>query len=84
MTAAKANYEGVAKLFMNGRSQAVRLPSACRFDGVEVYIKKVGDDVILSPRPKNWDTFFASTQRTSSDFMRNREDTPPQVRVELK
>ena len=38
-----------AKLFMNGRSQAVRLPKEFRFNGDEVYIKKVGDAVVLIP-----------------------------------
>ena len=49
-----------AKLFHNGRSQAVRLPSAYRFEGTEVYIRKDPDtgDVILSPRPPDWTGFF--------------------------
>jgi len=38
-----------AKLFMHGRSQAVRLPKECRFVGVEVKVIKVGDRVILEP-----------------------------------
>ena len=51
-----------AKLFMNGRSQAVRLPAAFRFDASEVFIRKdpVSGDVILSRRPPNWDGFFAA------------------------
>jgi antitoxin VapB len=51
----------VAKIFTNGRSQAVRLPSAYRFDAKEVYIRRdpETDDVILSRRPENWDDFFA-------------------------
>ena len=50
-----------AKIFMNGRSQAVRLPAKYRFDAKEVFIRqdaKTGD-VILSRRPDNWDSFFA-------------------------
>lgn len=49
-----------AKVFMNGRSQAVRLPAQFRFDTDEVYIRqddKTGD-VILSKRPNDWDEFF--------------------------
>jgi antitoxin VapB len=49
-----------AKLFKNGRSQAVQLPSDFRFDGTEVYIRrdsKTGD-VILSRRPHSWTDFF--------------------------
>jgi antitoxin VapB len=45
-----------AKLFMNGRSQAVRLPKEFRFDGDEVFIKKVGDVVILIPYHAPWKT----------------------------
>lgn len=45
-----------AKIFNNGRSQAVRLPAAYRFEGTEVFIRKDPDtgDVILSRRPTNW------------------------------
>ncbi len=50
----------VAKLFINGRSQAVRLPAAYRFDTKEVFIRQdpVTGDVILSRRPASWDDFF--------------------------
>lgn len=50
----------VAKLFTNGRSQAVRLPAACRFDTREVFIRKDAQtgDVILSRKPATWDGFF--------------------------
>jgi antitoxin VapB len=41
-----------AKLFQNGRSQAVRLPKAFRFEGDEVYIKRVGNGVLLIPKSK--------------------------------
>ena len=52
----------VAKLFSNGRSQAVRLPAACRFDTKEVFIHKDQQtgDVILSRKPATWDDFFAA------------------------
>lgn len=53
-----------AKLFTNGRSQAVRLPAAFRFDTKEVFIRqdpKTGD-VILSRKPTTWDGFFAALQ----------------------
>lgn len=51
-----------AKLFMHGRSQAVRLPKAFRLPGQEVEVFRQGDDVVLRPlkRPKiNWDEFWA-------------------------
>lgn len=51
-----------AKLFTNGRSQAVRLPAAFRFEGKEVFIRQDAEtgDVILSRRPENWDSFVAA------------------------
>ncbi len=52
-----------AKLFMNGQSQAVRLPAQFRFPGVEVYIRKDErtGDVILSKRPPSWDNFLKAS-----------------------
>lgn len=43
-------FEGTAKVFNNGNSQAVRLPKECRFDDAEVIVKKVGDAVTLLPK----------------------------------
>ena len=78
------DFEGTAKLFMNGRSQAVRLPVECRFEGTEVYIRKVGDTVVLAPRPANWDAYFASADRPTDDFMATRVDLAPESREFLK
>ena len=58
-----------AKLFENGRSQAVRLPKECRFDGNEVAIDKVGDVVILMPKDHKWFGFLNSLELFSDDFM---------------
>lgn len=44
-----------AKVFMSNRSQAVRLPKEFQFDTQEVYIRREGDNVILSPRPAEWE-----------------------------
>ncbi len=51
-----------AKIFVNGRSQAVRLPAAYRFDTKEVFIRQDAEtgDVILSRKPPNWDGFLAA------------------------
>ncbi len=59
-----------AKLFINGRSQAVRLPAAYRFDAKEVFIRQDAEsgDVILSRRPTTWDDFFAAAQRAHVDL----------------
>ena len=73
-----------AKLFSNGRSQAVRLPSEFRFQGSEVYIRQdpTTGDVILSRRPETWDDFFRlrDEAKVPEDFMADRRDAPPQER----
>jgi antitoxin VapB len=62
-----------AKIFITGRSQAVRLPREYRFEGSEVYIRRdpATGDVVLSRRPENWDGFFAldATTQVPADFM---------------
>ncbi len=62
-----------AKIFQNGRSQAVRLPKEFRFKGKEVYIHKEGQNVILSEKPDSWKEFFFSDKKPTSDFMAERE-----------
>lgn len=69
-----------AKIFMNGRSQAVRLPKECRFDCDEVYVEKQGDKVIISALRPVWDEFFDAVSVFGDDFLTNREDLPPQER----
>lgn len=63
----------VAKLFMNGRSQAVRLPVAFRFDADEVFIRQDPEtgDVILSRKPESLDGFFAALEGADvpADFL---------------
>lgn len=73
----------VAKIFQNGRSQAVRLPREFRFEEDEILIRKEGDNVILSPRPKSWEAFFNETPLPSEDFMPSREDSPAQTREDI-
>ena len=72
-----------AKLFMNGRSQAVRLPKDFRFDGDQVYIKKVGNAVILIPYHDPWNMLVDSLQLFSTDFMEKYEQPPIQDREDL-
>lgn len=69
-----------AKIFMNNRSQAVRLPKEFQFKTREVFIRKVGDDVILSPRPKDWSELLSSEAAASEEFMKNVEKLPVQER----
>ena len=73
-----------AKLFQNGRSQAVRLPAEFRFEGLEVYVRRdsATGDVILSRRPDSWQGFFdlLSTIEVPDEFLADRADSPPQRR----
>jgi len=57
-----------AKVFMSGRSQAVRLPKQYRFDGDEVLIKRVGDAVVLLPRTSTWEPLFRSLDEFEPGF----------------
>jgi len=72
-----------AKLFRNGRSQAVRLPVEYRFEGSEVYIRRdPSGDVVLSRRPESWQDFFQfmKSVEVPEDFLSDRRDAPPQKR----
>ncbi len=68
-----------AKIFMNNRSQAVRLPKDFQFNTSEVFIRKQGDEVVLSPRPSDWSAYLASPG-ASEEFMEGVEDLPMQER----
>jgi antitoxin VapB len=73
-----------AKIFLNGRSQAVRLPKEYQFSGKDVYIQKIGDAVILVPRNKAWETFIHGLNNFSSDFLQEgRDQGTDQVRDKL-
>ena len=69
-----------AKIYMNGRSQAIRLPAEFRFTGREVFIEKQGDAVIIRPKPTGWDDFFARPSKVPADFLEERNDLPPEER----
>ena len=58
-----------AKVFENGRSQAIRLPKECRFTSDEVMVNKIGDIVILLPKQNKWDSFMRAIDMFSDDFM---------------
>jgi len=65
---------------MNNRSQAVRLPKEFQFKTQEVFIRKEGGDVILSPRPLDWSSYLTEGPVASSSFMEEIEDLPVQER----
>jgi len=65
-----------AKIFQNGRSQAVRLPKEFRFEGDEVFVHRVGNAVVLLPVQHSWDTLFESLDQFSEDFMSDGRQQP--------
>ena len=70
----------VAKVFENGRSQAVRLPKEFRFDTDEVFVSKEGSKVVLFPKPSvTWESFFASDPCPEFELDRS-DNVPPQER----
>ncbi|MCS6765371.1 MAG: type II toxin-antitoxin system VapB family antitoxin [Candidatus Protistobacter heckmanni] len=73
-----------AKLFINGNSQAVRLPMEFRFEGKEVFIRRDArtGDVILSQRPPSWSDFvdLVSAEPPGTDYMQDRDPLPEQER----
>jgi antitoxin VapB len=71
-----------AKLFQNGKSQAVRLPKEFRFGSDRVYIKKIGNAVVLIPYQIPWETLLDSLSLFSADFMNERNQLPIQNREE--
>lgn len=68
-----------ARIFMNNRSQAVRLPKEFQFSASQVFIRKEGDEVILSPRPSDWSALLHGPF-ASKEFMEGVEKLPVQER----
>jgi antitoxin VapB len=65
---------------MNNRSQAVWLPKDFQFKTEEVFIRKEGSDVVLSPRPADWSSYLTDAPAASADFMEGIENLPVQER----
>ena len=72
-----------AKIFTNGRSQAIRLPKDFRFSGEDVYINKIGKIVILIPKDDPWSVLANSLDQFSDDFMDDRNQPLQDSREEL-
>jgi antitoxin VapB len=79
-TSGRATTQRKAKVFMNNRNQAVRLPKDFQFSTQEVFIRKEGSDVVLSPRPSDWSAYLAEGPVASASFMEGVEDLPVQDR----
>jgi antitoxin VapB len=78
--ATKKSKWSTAKVFMTGRSQAIRIPKEYRFSCDEVLIEREGERVILTPRAKSWHEYFARASRFSDDYPDDIEDRPPPER----
>ncbi|MBW1717025.1 MAG: antitoxin [Candidatus Aminicenantes bacterium] len=72
-----------AKIFTNGRSQAVRLPKEFRMPGDDVFIKKIGNIVILIPKDAPWSTLVNSLDQFTDDFMKSRKQSSLDTRENL-
>lgn len=72
-----------ARIFTNGRSQAVRLPKEYRFKGKDVYIRRFDDIIVLIPKDAPWASLVGSLDRFSEDFMDTREQPPSTRRKAL-
>lgn len=68
-----------AKVFRNGRSQAIRLPKEFRVEGDEVYLKKTPEGFLVIPRDP-WEIFFEGISELSDDFMSERKQPEIQRR----
>ena len=72
-----------AKIFTNGRSQAIRLPKEYRFSGDDVFINKIGNIVVLFPKDDPWSVLANSLDQFSDDFMEDRNQPPQGSREDL-
>ncbi|MGQ9547725.1 MAG: type II toxin-antitoxin system antitoxin VapB [Roseiflexus sp.] len=72
-----------ARIFQNGQSQAIRLPKEYRFRGDRVYLKRMGNAVVLLPEYDSWQTLIDSLSMFSDDFMSERNQPSIQAREPL-
>ncbi len=72
-----------AKIFENGRSQAVRLPKQCRFQNSEVNVQKIGDIVMLIPKDSKWQGLLTSLELFTEDYMEQRVQGEVEERAKL-
>jgi antitoxin VapB len=69
-----------ARLFRNGRSQAVRLPKEYRLPGTQVFLKKIGNAVVVIPEEDSWQSLLGSLDHFSADYMAQRDQPSQQTR----
>lgn len=71
------------KILKRGKRQAIQLPEEVHFPGSQVYIKKVGNVVILIPEEDSWQSLIESLDLFTPDFMQDREQPPIQTREDI-
>ncbi len=64
---------GITRVFKVDLRQAVRLPRRCHFDGKEVYITRIGDALVLLPKPGNWRALLFALKKHEPDFRIERD-----------
>ncbi|EMB25963.1 type II toxin-antitoxin system antitoxin VapB [Treponema denticola] len=64
------------KVFTSGNSQAVRIPKEFHIDFSELFIKKIGSSIILTPKESNWENLERSLSEFSDDFMTEGRSQP--------
>ncbi len=72
-----------AKIFINGRSQAVRLPKEYRFETKEVYINKIDGIVMIIPKEKRMEILEKSLEKFTDDYMNVRNQPENQLRENI-
>lgn len=72
--------ERSAKLFYNRNNQSVRFPKGFELEADEVIIQKQGEKLIITPKPRSWDEYFAKSHQLTHDFPDEIEDMPLQQR----
>lgn len=74
-----------ATVFQSGPStQAIRIPKDFRFSTKTVWIKKVGESLILTPKPESWEDFFKNVPQVTQDFDMSRDKKKPQKREDFE
>ena len=71
----------IAKLLQNGQDQVIKLPVEYKFLSEEVYIKKVGDTLMIFPKDRIWETFLQGLNEFTDDFMSNRRDIEESLNI---
>jgi antitoxin VapB len=72
-----------ATLFQSGNSQAIRLPKAYRLPGKKVYLKRMGNGILVLPADSAWASMIESLSKFDKDFMADRNQPPQQHRPEF-